>query len=428
MEIGLTPLFIMAVIFSLLVMGLVKDPIWSIAGYLIVYTLYNPDVWWALRIGQFLPRPSLIAAVVVAAATFSHPHKLQWKISLREFELYLFLALCWFVSFVFGVGVHDEARQYLEKMTKVFIFVFFLLRVVNTLRNYRIVLATLIACGILLAWQSRFYGAMFDGRLDNFGGVDFNEANGFAAFLALCICHLGFRFLKMPWWAKGLAAIGLAILLNGLILTQSRSIFLGMVLAVPAVVYRTVGWSRIRIIVAVLLGTVLFFSLAHKQFWERMQTIQSQEDAGRVGRLAFWRASVLIFKDHPLGVGVKNFQHMIGIYDPQHAGRDAHNSYVLCYSELGVLGIGLFLVIITKAVFQTQRIIRLVKKWDTKGEDILFWAIPLEATFIIYLLGYMMTHSNLYTEMLWILLALPICFENAWKLYGKEEGRDSIGR
>lgn len=425
MGIGLVPLFIMCVLFVLFISGLAKHPIWAVAAYLIVYVIYNPDVWWAVRIGQFLPRPSLVAATVVGTAVLVHGRKLFWKVSRRECELYCFLAVCWLVSMLFGVGVHEEARTYLIKITKIFIFIFFFIRVVNCIKHFEIALTALMASGFFLALQSRVYGQFFQGRLDNFGGVDFNEANGFAAFLALCISFLGFQFLRMPWWARALTVLALAVLLDALIRTQSRSVFLGMALAVPVVLYRSSGKIRTQIGISVVLGAILFLTLTDSKYWERMQTIQSEEDAGRVGRLAFWRASVEIFKDHPLGVGVKNFQHMIGVYDPVNAGRDAHNSYVLCYSELGVLGIVLFLIIISEAVIQIRRIIR-TGRGHPKDRDILFWAIPLEATFVIYLCGYMMTHSNLYTEMLWVLLAMPICLENAVNAYITRQSHDAI--
>ncbi|MEA3416150.1 MAG: hypothetical protein U9R02_08365, partial [Thermodesulfobacteriota bacterium] len=59
------------------------------------------------------------------------------------------------------------------------------------------------------------------------------------------------------------------------------------------------------------------------------------------------------------------------------------------------------------------RRIRLAVKNTQHENDINLHVFAITTILIIYLSGYMMTHSNLYTEMLWILLAIPICLENA---------------
>jgi putative inorganic carbon (HCO3(-)) transporter len=146
-----------------------------------------------------------------------------------------------------------------------------------------------------------------------------------------------------------------------------------------------------------------------------MQTIEdtiATKQGEALKRLDFWKASVLIFMDYPLGVGVKNFEKIVSFYDPNIKDRDAHNTYVLCYSEIGILGIFLFLIILGEAWLQLRRVdkIRMDKGQGRKKSLDVF---ALRIVYLIYLLGYMMTHSILYTEILWILLSMPICLENA---------------
>ncbi|MBU4415279.1 MAG: hypothetical protein L6302_03675, partial [Desulfobacteraceae bacterium] len=128
---------------------------------------------------------------------------------------------------------------------------------------------------------------------------------------------------------------------------------------------------------------------------------------------------------HPLGVGVKNFEKMVPYYDPNNIGRDAHNTYVLCYSEIGILGIVLFLIIIGETFLQIRRI-RLAVKDTPHEEDIRLHTFAITTVLIIYLLGYMTTHSILYTEILWILLAMPICLENATKKLLESENQTTL--
>jgi O-antigen ligase len=126
--------------------------------------------------------------------------------------------------------------------------------------------------------------------------------------------------------------------------------------------------------------------------------------------MKFWKASIPMFLDHPLGVGIKNFERLLPNYG-RFSDMDAHNTYVLCYSEAGIFGIVLFLIIIVEALLQIRRV-RIVVKGTLYEREIRLHAFALGAGLIIYLGGYMMAHSILYMEMLWILLTLPICLEN----------------
>ena len=119
-----------------------------------------------------------------------------------------------------------------------------------------------------------------------------------------------------------------------------------------------------------------------------------------------------MFIDHPLGVGVKNFEKLVPHYDFRNKGLDAHNTYILCYSEIGIFGIVLFIVIIIEALFQLKRVSRMVRGTPYE-QEITIEALSLNTAMIVYLFGQMVTHSILYREFFWILLAMPICLENA---------------
>jgi putative inorganic carbon (HCO3(-)) transporter len=419
-----TTLFIYTVFISLFI-GALWQPILGVLGYLCVYILYNPYMWWGATFQQYLPRPSVVAVCFLIIGMFLNTSKLNWSISRREVELYAFLGLAWITSFFFGVGIEDYNWQYLIKLTKIFIFIFILIRIVASLNHYKLVVWTLIFAGIFLAYQahtlssSAFY---IEGRLDSLGGADFCEANGFAAFMAAGMTFLGVYMLRVSLWKKVVCTLGMVLLLDAIILTRSRAIFLGFLMAMPYVLFKPPSQHRKKIYVFVALGVALFFLLADIKFFDRMETIGSNAEHiaenGNYGqketltRVDFWKASVLMFKDHPLGVGVKNFEKMVSYYDSRNPNMDAHNTYVLCYSEIGIQGIALFVVIIGTALLQLRRI-RLAVMNTPHENDIAPHVFSMMIILIIYLLGYMTTHSILYMEMLWILLSMPICLENA---------------
>lgn len=416
-------------VFICLFIGALFRPILGVLGYLAVYVLYNPDIWWGATFGQHLPRPSFVAVIFLITGSLLHAKKLNWTFSRREIEFYLFLGAVWLSSLVFGVGLEDNNWMYLEKMTKLFVFIFFFIRVVDSLDEYKCVIWVFILGAVFLAYQAHTLssGHFAGGRLDSLGGVDFREANGFAAFLAAAVIFAGIQMLRVSWWKKAFYVVGIALMLNAIIMTQSRSVFLGFLMAVPYVLLRTPSERRKQVYACAGLGMVLFFMLADVKFTGRMATIKGAATSGieygteeTLSRLDFWKASLAMFKDHPFGVGVKNFEKLVPYYDPRNTGMDAHNTYVLCYSEIGILGITLFLIIIAEGWRQLGRI-RKMAAGTLHERDINLHVFALGMVFIIYLLGYMTTHSMLYTEFVWILFSLPICLENATRKLLEEE-------
>ena len=414
---SITAIGILVVIFGLLIASFYK-PIFGVLGYLTIYVIYNPDIWWGSNLPQYLPRPSFVAVIILLLSSLLHLSKLNWSITRREIELYLFLAIIWLVSLFFGVGIENGNWIYLEKMTKLFVFIFLFIRVVGSIEDYKYVVWTLVLCAIFLAFQAHNVSSgYFTGdRLDALGGIDFREANGFGAFLALTVTFLGVELLRVSWPKRIVYVLAIGLMMNAMVMTQSRAIFLGLIIATPYVLLRAPDGYRKKAFICALLGAILFFMLADIKFVKRMDTVREglqEKDTEVLGRFELWKASVPMFLDHPMGVGVKNFERLAPYY---RLGRnvDAHNTYSLCYTEIGIFGIVLFLIIIGEALLQLRRVRLIVKK--TRFEDELsLRAFGLVAILIIYLAGYMMTHSILYMEMLWILLTLPICLENATK-------------
>lgn len=413
---SLTVLFIYSLFIGLFI-GALWKPIFGVLGYLSVYVMYNPDIWWGATFQQYLPRPSFVAVIFLITGALLHAQSLNWHISRREVEFYLFLGAAWLSSLVFGVGMEDNGWIILEKMTKLFVFIFFFIRVVNSPNHYKLVIWAFVLGAVLLAYQAHGLSSSHfaAGRLNTLGCNDFREANGFAAFQAMAMTFLGIQLLRDSLWKKVIYVLGIALMLDTIILTQSRAVFLGIMMAVPYVLFRALPKYRKQVYISVALGVILFFMLTDVKFLDRMDTIQAQlkdSQEERIGRIDYWKASILMFKDHPFGVGVKNFEKMVPYYHPRNKGMDAHNTYVLCYSEIGIIGITLFLIIIAETFLQLRRI-RLAVKNTQHENDITLHVFAITTVLIIYLSGYMMTHSNLYTEMLWILLAMPICLENA---------------
>jgi len=310
--------------------------------------------------------------------------------------------------------------EYLMKMTKIFIMIFFFIRVVDSLENFKLVIWAFIFSGLFMSYQAHMLTVV--GRIDSIGGIDFGEANGLSAFLSIVVIFAAFQFLNASWVKKIFYVMGIALMCDTIILAQSRAVLLGVAAAVPYVFFRAPPKKLKQIFVYMILGIIMFINLADQNFISRMSTIGERIESASsfniidedevVDRLDFWRTSIPIFRDHPMGIGIKNFWKIVPLYDPRNSGMDVHNTYILCYSEIGVIGIILFLIIIAETFLQMNRIWRMAQGTAHEAE-ILPLVTALGASLIVYLCGYMMTHSILYTEFLWILLTMPICLENA---------------
>jgi O-antigen ligase len=115
--------------------------------------------------------------------------------------------------------------------------------------------------------------------------------------------------------------------------------------------------------------------------------------------------------DYPWGIGQDNFIRYVGRYDPAIPGKDTHNTYLRCLAELGIQGLGIYLLMIVNAFRILKRlknkISGLAKETDYK------WHIyALSVSLVIFLAsGMFITHT--YIEELYWLLMFPVVLERA---------------
>jgi len=119
-----------------------------------------------------------------------------------------------------------------------------------------------------------------------------------------------------------------------------------------------------------------------------------------------------------MGVGIGRFEFEIGHYAPPEvfivagtARRDAHNTYILCAAELGVVGLLAFLSIVGLAWWTLGRLGRRGRSLeDPDLLELMIFANRL--SLLVYLVAGLFV-SRLYTEGMWIFLTLPVCLDRA---------------
>lgn len=158
----------------------------------------------------------------------------------------------------------------------------------------------------------------------------FNDPNDFALILVtaipLCLCWLTDPQSRAsrPFWLVLLLFFGYALML-----THSRGGFLAMMAGLVTLVHLKYGAKK-----TVLLG-IVFLPVLLVAFAGRMTSFSADEGTGQA-RIQLWSDGLDFFRVSPvIGIGMDNYR--------MFSNHVAHNSFIHCFTELGVIGGTLFL-------------------------------------------------------------------------------------
>ncbi len=395
--------------FAVSCLGALRWPLLGVLGYMAVYLIDVHSQWWV----AFVPvsRLSLILAVSVATGFLlnwtrlaRHSPRFGWP----DVLLLTFLATVW-LSAVVGLPMKAEGWYELEKVTKFLLFLLILRRIVTSLEALDACIWCLVLSGLYMAWQAftASDSSYRQGRLESIGGGDFSGINGLTIHLAATLplaAVLLLRFRRL--WQRGLVLAMVVLTVNTAIQGRSRSGFLAMAAGLVAALLYSPRKYRIPLVGAALLGVAGFFVLADRGFWERMKTIEEHEqDRSATGRMVVWRASGDVLRDHPLGVGIGNFEDGVRNYLKDEADvRDSHSTYVTCYTELGIQGAAVLAVILLHAWRTLGRAHRIAR--SIGAHDLQLLAFAFRVSLVVYLAGGL-TMRRVYAEAFWWFLVLP---------------------
>jgi len=254
------------------------------------------------------------------------------------------------------------------------------------------------------------------GRLEGIGGPDFTEANFFAAFMATALVLIGVQFLRSDWRGKLLCLVSGAFTANAIVLTRSRGVVVGLAAGGLAATVMAPKEHRRKIALGLAVAFAGFLYVADPQFLDRASTItrsEEERDSSAQSRIRLARAGLSMVADHPLGVGVGNFYQSIGYYIPEYAGKDAHNTFVRCLTETGILGFAVFAAIIFSAFLMLKRLAKAALSLPPPEQrNVRLLAFGMTVS-LVTLLACCLTISLTYVEFLWWYLALPVCLQRA---------------
>jgi hypothetical protein len=158
--------------------------------------------------------------------------------------------------------------------------------------------------------------------------------------------------------------------------TQSRGALLGLAVLVFIPLRRRLGTFG-----GAAIGVILITGMLASGYLSQRQGSTSTSDESAAGRIAAWGNGLQMLRSEPLfGVGFGQFSTR---NTGQH-GLTAHNSFVLCMSELGLVGYLLWLSLIVSTLFDLKSVSSLDPQ-DDDGVHLKRWAYAVRLALIVYL-------------------------------------------
>ncbi|MCH8878661.1 MAG: O-antigen ligase family protein [Planctomycetes bacterium] len=410
--------------------GAMFNPTYGILVYILVYHL-NPEAqWWGANVRALELRTSFVIAltttigVLINWKRFNRPEK---QFPIMYVMMLAFLAYCLF-TFMSGLQPIADGfgRARIDKLMRISIFVFLLIRIIRTMRQYRWLLWSWMAGTIYIGYEAwSGVGGNESGRLSSYlGGADFNQSSGLAAHMVPMTAIAGFLFFSSrSKRAKFFALLAAAFAINTIILTRTRNAVPGMIVLVIVGLIRLPRGLRIKCLVGMLIGLACAAQLTDKGWWARMATLKNpNQDASIVRRYDYWQAAVEMAADYPWGIGIGQFRNFVPIYvEDLDVGRSAHSTYFQCLAELGYPGLFLYLLVIATSFYHFERARRVGRGWRAlqlshpdlaqEQREIHLLATANEVAVCGFLVCAAFT-SRLWVEGLWVLMAMSCCLRN----------------
>ena len=382
-----------------LVLALVRHPIYGLYAYLAAFYLDPPSRWWSAGLPTL--RWALLAAVVALVATFRVPKVAGRKSWLATTPAKLLVALVLWIwiqnLWALEPSEHFELSVLFTKYAVLYYLIYKLIDSPDRVTWF--LLANLAGC-LYLGWLA--HGARFAGRLEGVGGPGIDEANAFGMHMATAVILGSMMILSLRGWRRWFVILAMPFCLNALVLTGSRSSFLGLMAGGLMLWFLRPQIRRRAFYGFALLALIMFGMLAHEQFWERISTIgavaESREamDTSAESRLVLVEAQFRMAQRYPQGTGHRGTATLSPMYldekyltpsyhNPNQLARSSHNTFMTALVEQGVPGAIIFLglvVWLVKTIAVLKRSIELPDLLPARNS-----AVALAAALVVVLVS-----------------------------------------
>ena len=335
-----------------------------------------------------------LTAVAVAVLLLSSRDQLIDRVRLRDApqaKMIIGLLAVAVLTIPFAVWPNVSFQYAADAYVKNVIFVYLLLQTVRSDKDARVI-ATVLSAGsaVLVIPMLTHFGPWVTYKADPtrvaVGGT--YDANDLALLFVVTIPFAFFALKGSSRMVKLILLSSMLLMLIGMVKTESRGGFVGLVVIGVMLFLTGSGQARKYTLIAVIAGTALFSVAAPSAYWDRIDTIfhyqkdYNLKEAG--GRIMIWKTGLKMIEQNPIiGVGIGCFPNEHAKLSPYHLQSAAHNAFVQVTAELGIVGLFLFISIIVVSLVMSQRIKRAARAHLT-DPDLLWLASAVQVSFIGY--------------------------------------------
>jgi len=388
--------------------------------------LYMVYIWTIVAVGRpqdIYPvlkviNPGDWAAGLSIVFYFLFADKRRPVLSTPEFKLFFVFVAVAILATPFGVYPRISTYFLRDFFLKFGIYLYLVAKLITTEERVEGMIKALLLSGFMMAVAAV---TQTEAGVRTGGGSTY-DPNDLAALIVMTLplAVIQIQTTKNVLW-RLFCLGGIIVSLIGLIATQSRGGFIGLIIIVIfASLTKVQGFSKKRMIVLAVFMGIVFAMNAGPEYKERISTILGDVSSLQAGssRMLVWKRSLVIASDHPvLGVGPNGFVNAYGYYLDRgiftgdirrevYTGKwsAAHNSFLQVLVEMGILGLIVFIWIIIYA-FRNFRQLKILYSEGKISERLESQVIALEMALVGYLAcGFFLSHA--YSSTMYLIFIL----------------------
>lgn len=377
-------------------MAALRRPVFAVSLYMLTFFLL-PQFWWwgdalaSIRWNFFGGVILLIASFTVKAPPLSADVQRFIYISLA------ILANMTLVNFLIA-GNSDASFEAYELTVKFLVLSYLMARTIQSTDDLKIALISILIGAAYIGFECMVNdrGDIVHNRLEGVGAPGATTANHFASLMITIMPLVAPFFLYGRLLVKGFAVCLGALIVNVVLLCNSRGAFLAAIFSTFSFVFLAPKEVRKKAIKLVAVGAFgVFLLLGDGRIVDRfLTTFASKEDRDNSSqsRLDFWQAGLVMIADYPIGAGGNGFKKVHGVRYLRKAGvsdvaRAIHNGYLNEICQWGLQGLVLRLAWYYLAIRITLRSIRWRLQSDESDQFLIIAQVSMLTGIVAFLFG-----------------------------------------
>lgn len=365
-----------------------------------------------------------IATILIYLATQFRLGKLL-TVFTTEVKCILFLFFSAILTMPFALDPSLSWDLFSLRFGKIILIFIIMVNVLSTPRRLKGLMWLSIAIGVMISYQA--IGLYQQGVFKTEGyrvTVDFNgmfgNPNDMALHMVLFIpIAVAFGIISKNKISKLVYFVSAGLMVAGILVTQSRGGFLGLLAVSIALVWKLGKEQRLKVGAIALVVGLLVIAFAPGNYGLRIMSIfiPGLDPVGSSEqRTELQKQSLLVTLRHPLGIGFGNFP-IVGI-----GNHETHNAYTQVSAELGWLALAAYVILIVSPLRKLGAIERRMFA-DKDYSWIYYLSIGLQASII----GYMVSSffgPVAYTWFIYYPIAYAVCLR---RIYQSGESSKNAG-